>query len=62
MTIDATSARRRPGADSDQSTQGRRRRPRWWLVLLAAVAVATVVVIQLLPKPLTAPRWSAPPG
>src|SRR5918993_736101 len=50
MTIDATSAQRRPGADPDPSTQGRRRRPRWWLVLLAAVAavaVATVVVIQI---------------
>ena len=35
------------------------------MVLLAAVAavvVATVVVIQLLPSPLTALRWSAPPG
>jgi plastocyanin len=53
MTIDATSARRRPGADSDRSTRGRRRRPRWWIVLLAAVAavaLATVVVIQLLPN------------
>jgi plastocyanin len=53
MTIDATSAQRRPGADADLSTQGRRRRPRWWLVLLAVVAaavVATVVVIQLLPN------------
>ena len=53
MTIDATSAHRRPGADSDPSTRGRRRRPRWWMVLLAAVTavvVATVVVIQLLPN------------
>jgi hypothetical protein len=53
MAIDATSAHRRPGADSDLSTQRRRRRPRWWMVLLAAVAavvVATVVVIQLLPN------------
>jgi plastocyanin len=53
MTIDATSAHRRLGADSDLSTQRRRRRPRWWVVLLAAVAavvVATVVVIQLLPN------------
>jgi plastocyanin len=53
MTIDTTSARRRPGADPDPSTQRRRRRPRWWMVLLAAVAavvVTTVVVIQLLPN------------
>src|SRR4029450_11378852 len=53
MTIDATSAQRRPGADPDPSTHRRRRRPRGWLVLLAAVAavvVATVVVIQLLPN------------
>jgi plastocyanin len=53
MTIDATSAHQRPGADPDRSTQGRRRRPRWWMVLLGAVAavvVATVVVIQLLPN------------
>ncbi len=53
MTIDATSAHRRPGADPDPSTRGRRRRPRWWMVPLAAVAavvVATVVVIQLLPN------------
>src|SRR4029450_1232282 len=53
MTIDATSAHRRPSADADLSTQGRRRRPRWWMVLLAVVAavvVATVVVIQLLPN------------
>jgi plastocyanin len=53
MTIDATSAQRRPGADAELSTQRRRRRPRWWIVLLAAVAaviVATVVVIQLLPN------------
>ena len=58
MTIDATSAHRRPGADSDPSTQRRRRRPRWWMVLLAAVAavvVATVVVIQLLPDPADGP-------
>jgi plastocyanin len=52
MTIDASSAHRRPGADSDLSTQRRRRRSRWWIVLLAvaAVVVATVVVIQLLPN------------
>jgi plastocyanin len=52
MTIDATSAHRRPGADSDRSTQPRRRRPRWRIVLLAvaAVVVAAVVVIQLLPN------------
>ena len=58
MTIDATSARRRPDADSDHSTQGRRHRPRWWMVLLAAgaaVVVATVVVIQLLPSPADGP-------
>ena len=53
MTIDATSAQRRSGADAERSTQRRRRWPRWWIVLLAAVAaviVATVVVIQLLPN------------
>ena len=64
MAIDATSAHRRPGADSDLSTPRRRRRPRWWLVLLAALAtivVAVVVVIQLLPNPADGPRWSAPP-
>jgi hypothetical protein len=58
MTIDATSARRQPGADSDLSTQRRRRRPRWWMVPLTAVAaavVATVVVIQLLPNPADGP-------
>ena len=58
MATDATSAHRRPGADSDLSTKGRRRRPRWWMVLLAtvaAVAVATVVVIQLLPNPADGP-------
>ena len=55
MTIDATSARRRPDADSDHSTQGRRHRPHWWMVLLAAVVVATVVVIQLLPSPADGP-------
>ena len=58
MAIDATSAHRRPGADSDPSTQRRRRRPRWWMVLLAAVAtivVAAVVVIQLLPNPADGP-------
>jgi plastocyanin len=51
MTIDATSARRPPGADADHSTQPRRRRPRWRIVLLAvaAAAVATVAVLQLLP-------------
>ena len=58
MTIDATSAHRRPGADPDPPTQRRRRRPRWRMVLLAAVAtvvVATVVVIQLLPNPADGP-------
>src|SRR4029453_13373229 len=42
MTIDATSAHQRPGADPDRSTQGRRRRPRWWMVLLGAVAAVVV--------------------
>ena len=58
MTIDTTSAHRRPDADPDLSTQGRRRRPRWWVILLAAIAtivVAVVVVIQLLPNPADGP-------
>jgi hypothetical protein len=66
MAIEATSAQRPPGEDSDPSTQRRRRRPRWRLVLLAAVATivaaAAVVVIQLLPNPADGPGGRRHPG